>query len=424
MIQQLFTERFFLSDINDNKRQNSNRGEKSSIYKRVILFAIIILSFSQFASATVYTSIADGNWSDPSIWSTDGITPCACIPNDPLNNDEVYIDSKVTLDVDVTLDNGSFLKVNYITGKLIGGTNSLFVTDGTVLFNGQADLNSMYIAANGVVNIVAYSGVSIANANDVFGVLNVDGGYFTCANGNFKIRATGQLLLNNYSKIEISAGNFTNDGYVYIDATCCLESDGKWTNSNTGTIEGSGSTRTISGNMTNNGTWDPNIVWCSSGADFNMPSPENCVDANDVCGQLVLGVTFDEFNVFLKGREVEISWSVLSQENNDFFIVQRSKDGYSFEDIGTVEGDGTTQQKIWYSFIDGQPYTGVSYYRLMQIDFDGESSFTTTKSIKVGSEFESVISTCNLFGQIVDHSYKGVVIDTFEDGTTRKRYQY
>lgn len=71
------------------------------------------------------------------------------------------------------------------------------------------------------------------------------------------------------------------------------------------------------------------------------------------------------------GREVRCSWATATEQDNDFFIVERSADGSFFEDIGEVDGAGTSGSTLHYAFMDHAPLPGLSYYRLRQTDFDG-----------------------------------------------------
>ncbi len=77
------------------------------------------------------------------------------------------------------------------------------------------------------------------------------------------------------------------------------------------------------------------------------------------------------FTADLDNSDVYVDWTVASQTNNDYFNVQRSIDGYDWEDIATIEGAGNSNQMMDYTYIDTDPYMGVSYYRLKQTDYDG-----------------------------------------------------
>lgn len=75
-------------------------------------------------------------------------------------------------------------------------------------------------------------------------------------------------------------------------------------------------------------------------------------------------------------REVRCTWTTATELNNDYFTVERSRDAIAFEPIGEVDGAGTSHAPRDYSFLDRDPFTGLSYYRLRQTDVDGSSSLS------------------------------------------------
>lgn len=68
---------------------------------------------------------------------------------------------------------------------------------------------------------------------------------------------------------------------------------------------------------------------------------------------------------------VDLEWTTVTEENNDFFVIERSQDGANFPAIGTVPGNGNAEGLIHYTFTDAHPKPGTNYYRLAQQDFDG-----------------------------------------------------
>ncbi len=82
-------------------------------------------------------------------------------------------------------------------------------------------------------------------------------------------------------------------------------------------------------------------------------------------------------------KEVELSWQTASEVDNDYFIVEKSRDGYVFEELGNVNSLGDAQQIQSYDLLDNQPYRGVSYYRLKQVDLDGSFSYSQIVSITI-----------------------------------------
>jgi hypothetical protein len=86
-----------------------------------------------------------------------------------------------------------------------------------------------------------------------------------------------------------------------------------------------------------------------------------------------LPIALLNFNAVADGGKVLLDWKTASEENNDYFIVERSKDGVDVERIGTIRGAGNSNEVLAYDMMDYQPYTGVSYYRLTQVDYNGQS---------------------------------------------------
>lgn len=80
-------------------------------------------------------------------------------------------------------------------------------------------------------------------------------------------------------------------------------------------------------------------------------------------------------------KSVLLEWSTASEENNDYFTIERSFNGVSWVAIGKVNGAGTTTVENFYSFEDKKPVEGISYYRLKQTDYNGEYSYSSVKCI-------------------------------------------
>lgn len=94
-----------------------------------------------------------------------------------------------------------------------------------------------------------------------------------------------------------------------------------------------------------------------------------------------------------QSNTVELSWITASEINNDYFEVQRSTDAVNFTTIGKVSGSGTTLLQSDYGFTDNSPYSGINYYRLKQVDYDGESETFNVISVY----FSGLISNSNAY---------------------------
>lgn len=85
-----------------------------------------------------------------------------------------------------------------------------------------------------------------------------------------------------------------------------------------------------------------------------------------------------------------LEWHTESELNNDRFEVERSVDGATFEYLGFVEGAGTTNNPHDYQFEDKHPVLGLVYYRLKQVDFNGDTEYSRLVSLDfAGAEFNS-----------------------------------
>ncbi|MDG1278122.1 MAG: hypothetical protein P8O16_12640 [Algoriphagus sp.] len=91
-----------------------------------------------------------------------------------------------------------------------------------------------------------------------------------------------------------------------------------------------------------------------------------------------------KYNSFL--RSGDLTWATAKEWENDRFEVERSVNNVTaWEKIGVIDGAGYSDGPIDYDYQDLKlPVAGGNiFYRLKQVDFDGEFSFSDTKSIKV-----------------------------------------
>jgi hypothetical protein len=81
-------------------------------------------------------------------------------------------------------------------------------------------------------------------------------------------------------------------------------------------------------------------------------------------------------------QSVQLAWETALEINNDYFEVRRSVDGINFKKIGEVAGNGNTNEEIRYEFVDQMPVSGVSYYQLKQVDFNGDYEHSDKISVE------------------------------------------
>lgn len=89
--------------------------------------------------------------------------------------------------------------------------------------------------------------------------------------------------------------------------------------------------------------------------------------------QTPLPVEFLWLTAVLNGDRVDLNWRTATEKNNEYFKIQRSLDGKSWETLGVRSGAGNSSTPRDYSFTDEYPYNLVAYYRIKQCDFDGRT---------------------------------------------------
>jgi hypothetical protein len=82
-------------------------------------------------------------------------------------------------------------------------------------------------------------------------------------------------------------------------------------------------------------------------------------------------------------KEAILDWSTSYEMNTDEFIIQKSEAGHSFENIGQIAAKGESNTIQDYSFLDKNPYQGLTYYRFQQLDLDGTSTYSDIKTIQI-----------------------------------------
>ncbi len=87
--------------------------------------------------------------------------------------------------------------------------------------------------------------------------------------------------------------------------------------------------------------------------------------------------------------------------------IEKSNDGKIWNSIYEIDGDGTSNVLKKYSFVDRNPFIGVSYYRLRQFDINGKNSFSEIKSTKI--DIDKLVT---IFPNPVESNF--VIIGNFE----------
>ncbi len=92
-------------------------------------------------------------------------------------------------------------------------------------------------------------------------------------------------------------------------------------------------------------------------------------------GGTVLPVGLLSFTGVCNNQQVLLNWSTATESNNNYFTVERSIEQKNWTIAGTIAGAGNSSAVSNYTFTDMQPIEAVSFYRLKQTDFDGNTNY-------------------------------------------------
>ncbi len=117
-----------------------------------------------------------------------------------------------------------------------------------------------------------------------------------------------------------------------------------------------------------------------------------------------LPIKLKSFKAHVVEQGVLVEWSTASEINNDNFSIERSNDGMNYSEVGKVKGAGNSTIILDYSLLDPNPYTGVSYYRLKQTDYDGKFEIFNPVSVRVDEKSKDV-STIRVYPNPFENSF-------------------
>lgn len=138
----------------------------------------------------------------------------------------------------------------------------------------------------------------------------------------------------------------------------------------------------------------------------------------------VLPVEMSYFNAYVNDCEVELTWGTESETNNSHFEIQRSVDGVNFETISKVEGNGTTLEPVDYTYVDQSASNGVNYYRIVQVDYDEQTTTSDMVQARVNCNTQTMhpnpvfkgemitISNDSIINQVQIFSFNGSLISS------------
>ncbi len=116
----------------------------------------------------------------------------------------------------------------------------------------------------------------------------------------------------------------------------------------------------------------------------------DCVFDLDIQGAIIpLPAELLEFNAQCQGDVLQ-SWTTASEINSSYFELERMDGNQNFVSIAQVSAQGNSTISHSYIVRDQNPLEGIAYYRLKQVDFDGDYTYSATISVQCGFNGNSV----------------------------------
>lgn len=343
--------------------------------RRILFLSAILLSITQIHTKAQCSAVpAELNCSSGTA-ATNGVN---------INSGQTYYYSgSGTFGAGVNLNGGTLIVCGTLTMNNISWNSGTIMVNhtGTLTINGSSTL---YM--NGSSTLVNYGSLTVNR--DI--VMQNSNNYIYNAASNILFSMPGKKIeMNSTSSYFINNGT-AKIGTLYIQSNCpaggvclgsssCIEVQNLINNKLNG-VTGAGTffytgTAQLNTNFTSSSSLTVNQA---SGS--NQTGPANFGSAIIAVGgtncYTILPISLSDFTVTSYDDHVLLSWSTLSEENNEGFKIERMGADNIWETIGYVNGNGTSSQEHFYSFIDASPLQSTSYYMLEQYDAGGTSVFS------------------------------------------------
>src|SRR5690554_3807751 len=102
-----------------------------------------------------------------------------------------------------------------------------------------------------------------------------------------------------------------------------------------------------------------------------------------------LPVTLTHFSAVCD-NEMSIKWSTASETNSDYFSLEKSRDGENWLLVAEQTAAGNSNATINYNQIDTERWNGITYYRLQQVDINGDQNMYGPISVSCSGERNSL----------------------------------
>lgn len=160
-------------------------------------------------------------------------------------------------------------------------------------------------------------------------------------------------------------------------------------------------------------------------SDFSIRSSGYKISDFDIWCNSPLPIELTEFTCHSTDKFIELNWITQTETNNDYFVVEKSSNGINWQKIGTITGAGTSTTPISYVLRDHYPPNGINYYRLKQVDYNSDYTYSEITSC----DFITIQSDdiyYNVLGQIINFNNcpPGLYFRKSRNNKIEKMYKY
>ena len=140
-------------------------------------------------------------------------------------------------------------------------------------------------------------------------------------------------------------------------------------------------------------------------SDVDLPATraggDKVVTFGSIDHNTLLPIELAAFSAECNGNYAKISWTTATERNNDYFVLERSGDAINFGEVARMAGAGNSINPVDYTYNDYSVRGGDSYYRLVQVDYDGTRTVSEMIAVNCTIDAEGapeVVAYPNPFG--------------------------
>lgn len=145
------------------------------------------------------------------------------------------------------------------------------------------------------------------------------------------------------------------------------------------------------------------------------------------CG--VLAVTLQNFNAVPAGKQVNLSWKINDQPDLNYFEIEKSSDGYSYQPVKKISAVFSNSVSNSYTVTDEHPFPGNSFYRLKTYNADGAFTLSAVVKVSMPAQQFAIINVLpnpvkdNLQIQMTTESSQKIIVSIYDMNGERKLMQ-